>query len=66
MSPEEQQQVNAMRGYYERQCANLATEGAQMAINLEVCAQQLKAAQEKIKELTPKPDNVVPIVEPAS
>ena len=62
MSPEEQQQVNAMRIYFERQCGNLAAEGANMAIALEYCAQQLKAAQEKIKELEKK-DNVIPIAE---
>ena len=56
MSPEEQQQVNAMRIYFERQCGNLATEGANMAIALESVAQQLKAAQEKLKSLEPKPE----------
>ena len=56
MTPEEQQQVNAAMAYMERQCGNLAREGANMAIALEACAQQLKAAQERIKELTPKPE----------
>ena len=51
MTPEEQQQVNAMRNYYERQCANLATEGANMAIALEGVAQQLKAAKDELAEL---------------
>ncbi len=70
MTPEEQQQVNAAMAYMERQCGNLAREGAQMAGNLEACAQQLKVAQERIKELTPSPvmaeSNVVPITEPAA
>ena len=56
MTPEEQQQVNAAMAYMERQCANLAREGANMAIALEGCAQQLKAAQARIKELEPKPE----------
>lgn len=34
MTPEEQQQVNAGIAYLERQCANLAREGANMAIAL--------------------------------
>ena len=67
MTPEEQQQVNAAMAYMERQCANLAREGANMAIALERCAQQLKAANDRIAELTPKPEsNVVPITEPAA
>ncbi len=67
MTPEEQQQVNAMRNFYERQCANLATEGANMAIALESCAQQLKAVSEERDALKKKyePDNVVPLKEPA-
>ncbi len=56
MTPEEQQQVNAAMAYMERQCANLAREGAQMASALENCAQQLMAAQKRIKELEPKPE----------
>ena len=51
MTPEEQQQVNAAMAYMERQCANLAREGANMAIALESCAQQLKAAKDELAEL---------------
>ena len=66
MTPEEQQQVNAAMLYAERQCGNLMREGAQLAAQLEACAQQLKAANERIAELTPKPEsNVTPIKEPA-
>ena len=54
MTPEEQQQVNAAMAYMERLCAILARDGANMASALEGCAQQLKAAQDTIKELTPK------------
>ena len=63
MSPEEQQQVNAMRIYFERQCGNLAAEGASMAIALESCAQQLKAAKDELAELKKPKDNVVPIAD---
>ncbi len=56
MTPEEQQQVNAMRNFYESQIANLSREGANMAVALEDCAQQLKSAKSKIVELTPKTD----------
>ena len=63
MTPEEQQQVNAMRIYFERQCGNLATEGANMAIALESCAQQLKAAKDELAELKKPKDNVIPIAE---
>ena len=67
MTPEEQQQVNAMRAHYERQCGNLAREGSNAAALAETLAIQLRAAQERIKELTPKPEsNVVPIAEPAA
>ena len=66
MTPEEQQQVNAMMRFYEAQVSNLTREGAQAAGIAENLAIQLKAAQERIKELTPKPEsNVVPIGEPA-
>ena len=67
MTQDEQQQVNAMMRFYETQVANLSREGAQAAGIAEALAIQLKAAQEKIKELTPKPEsNVVPITEPAA
>ena len=66
MTPEEQQQVNAAMAYMERQCANLAREGANMAIALEATAQQLKAARDEIEKLKPKLEsNVVPISEPS-
>ena len=63
MTQDEQQQVNARMLFYERQCANLATEGANAAALAESIAIRLKAAEAKIAELTPKAaeDNVVPI-----
>ena len=61
MTPEEQQQVNAVMRFYEAQVANLTREGAQAAGIAESLAIQLKAAQERIKALEPKPDNVAPI-----
>ena len=73
MTPEEQQQVNAMMRFYERQCGNLVSEGAQAVGMAEALAIRLKAAQEEIAALKaklppePKPaDNVVPITEPAA
>ena len=54
MTQEEQQQISAMRNYYERQVANMATEGANMAVALESVAQQLKTAKEEIEKLKPK------------
>lgn len=54
MTPEEQQQVNAAMAYMEAQIANLAREGANKAIQCEVMAQRLKAAEARIAELTPK------------
>lgn len=67
MIPEEQQQVNAMMRFYEQQIANLSREGASAAGVAEALAIQLKAAQEKLKALEPKPEsNVVPITEPAA
>ncbi len=62
MTPEEQQQVNAAMAYMERQCANLAREGANMAIALEGAAQQLQAAKERIKELEPKAEPKLEVV----
>lgn len=56
MTPEEQQQVNAMFRFYEAQVANLTREGAQAAGIAESIAIQLKAAQARIKELEPKPE----------
>lgn len=66
MTPEENQQVNAMMRFYEAQVANLAREGAQAALMAESFAVKLKAAEARIAELAPKDgDNVVPIKEPA-
>ena len=65
MTPEEQQQVNAMRAFFERQVGNLASEGANAAALAETFAQQLKAAQARIAELEKPADNVVPMREPA-
>ena len=69
MTPEQQQQqqVNAALAYFERQCANLAREGAQMAATAEGLAIRLQAAQDELAALKPKPEsNVVPITEPAA
>ena len=52
MTPEEQQQVNAMMRFYEAQVANLAREGAQAAGIAENVAVQLKAARAEIVALT--------------
>ena len=56
MTPDEQQQVNAVMRYYEQQIANLAREGAQAAGIAEVFATKLKAAETEIAALRPKPD----------
>ncbi len=57
MTPEEQSQVNAAMAYMERQCGNLAREGAQMASNLEGLAIRLKAAEAELAALkAPKAD----------
>ena len=67
MTQDEQQQVNAMMRFYERQCGNLASEGAQAVGMAEALAIKLKAEQEEIAALKaklPPEDNVVPIKEP--
>ena len=67
MSKDEQQQVNAMRAFFERQVGNLASEGANAAALAESLAIKLKAANEELERLRPKPENnVVPITEPAA
>ena len=67
MSKEEQQQVNAMRAYFQRMCGHLADEGATAAALAESLAIKLKAANEELERLRPKPENnVVPITEPAA
>ena len=68
MTQDEQQQVNAMMRFYERQCGNLASEGAQAVGMAEALAIRLKAAQDEIASLKKKyepVDNVMPIKEPA-
>ena len=67
MTQDEQQQVNAMMRFYERQCGNPASEGAQAVGMAEALAIKLKAAQEELGALKKKyapTDNVVPISEP--
>lgn len=54
MTPEESQQVAAMRAYYEAQIANLAHEGANKAAQAEGLAIQLKAAQDALTAATKK------------
>ncbi len=66
MTPEEQQQVNAMRNYYERQIANLANEGANAAMVAEGFALRAKRAEDELAELKKPKDNVVPISEGAA
>ena len=67
MTPEEQQVNTAQIIYLEQQMVNLAHEGSVKAAQAEFLAMQLKAAQEKIAALTPKPEsNVVQITEPAA
>ena len=69
MTQDELQQVNAMRQFFERQCGNLAGEGANAAALAESLAIQLKAAREEVAALKKKyetTDNVVPITEPAA
>ena len=56
MTPEEQQQVNALRNAYEQTILNMAHQDADKAFVIELLAQQLKVAQEKIKALEPKPE----------
>ena len=50
MTPEEQQQVNAMMRFYEAQVANLTREGAQAAGIAENLAMQLKAAKAELEK----------------
>ena len=74
MTPEEQQQVNAMRNFYERQIGNMTTEGANAAMMAEAFAIRAKKAEDErdklraeLDALKPKPEtNVVPITEPAA
>lgn len=61
MTSEEQQQVNAIRAFFERQVGNLASEGANAAALAESLAMKLRAAEARIAELEKPADNVVPI-----
>ena len=56
MTQDEQQQVNAMRAFFERQCGNLASEGANAAALAESLAIRLKAAEAELEKLRPKPE----------
>lgn len=56
MTPEEQQQVNAMRQFFERQVGNIASEGANAAALAESLAIRLKAAEAELATLRPKPE----------
>jgi len=51
MTPDEQQQVNAAMAHMERQCGNLAREGANAMALAEGLAIKLKAAQDEIAAL---------------
>lgn len=55
MTPEEQQQFNAAIAFMERQCGNLAREGANMAALAEGLAIKLKAAEAEIAKLKQPP-----------
>lgn len=71
MTPEEQQQVNAAMQFLERQCGNLAREGANAAAAAEGFAIRAKKAEDEVERLKAelaalKPSNVVPITEPAA
>lgn len=76
MTNDEQQQVNAMRAFFERQCGNLASEGANAAALAESLAIRLRALEAEFGEYRkrhespdktgPEQSNVVPITEPAA
>lgn len=66
MTQEEQMQVNALANYFQRQCGNLALEGANAAFQLEASAQKIKALEAelaalKAAEACKKESNVTPI-----
>lgn len=67
MTPTEQQTMNAAVAYLERQCGNLAREGAKAAMLAEALAIENKALKERNAELekAQAKDNVVPLKEPA-
>ena len=54
MTPEEQQQVNAMRNFYERQVMNLANEGANATATAEAFAIRAKKAEDELAVLKAK------------
>lgn len=67
MTPDEQQQVQAQldagMAHMERQCGDLARAGAQQAMIVAVLQAQLKAANARIAELTPKKEPKLEVVE---
>ena len=54
MTPEEQQQVNAAMNFMERQCANVAREGANASMLAESLAMENKRLREENEKLKPK------------
>ena len=64
MTQEEQMLMNAATQFLERQVANVAREGASMAVQLEIVAQKCKALEAELAALKgPQSDqsNVTPI-----
>ena len=66
MTTEEQMLMNAATQFLERQVANVAREGASMAVQLEIVAQKCKALEAelaaiKATENCAKESNVTPI-----
>ena len=62
MTPEEQQQVNAAYAYFERQCGNLAREGANAMALAEGLAIRVKALEAELAALK-KPAEGAPKLE---
>ncbi len=62
MTPEEHKIVAAIRNAYEQTILNMAHQDADKAAVIEDLAQQLKAAQARIKELEPKPEPKLEVV----
>ena len=65
MTTEEQMLMNAATQFLERQVANVAREGASMAVQLEIVAQRCKALEAELAALKEKigggSSNVTPI-----
>ena len=66
MTTEEQMLMNAATQFLERQVANVAREGASMAVQLEIVAQKCKALEAELAALKepktgPQQSNVTPI-----